>query len=299
MSKVAGAAAIAMYGRGLSTVFNKYYDLAGSHPGFGLMRVVHDSADKVDYPIPDGLPSPREWDGDRAEKAHKLGVLSVLSKAYEATLGVPGHHVRLGRGEQYGPEVQMMASRARLHPLKMLGDLLNNAFGTTKSYDGVALCADAHSWGGQTIDNKQTAALAGDAFADARAALFSLKDSEGEYIWTGMERLALVVSPDLEDDAEQIVVAATGSSGATNVRKGKADVVVLPHLHDNPGYWFLIVKDLPPFVHQIQEKIVFESQTKPDSDNVWNRDKYVYGVRGRYAVGVGPYWSIVGSDGTT
>lgn len=298
-TQVAGAQQLATYGRGLKMLFTKNYDLAASHPGFGLMTEVRDPADIVDYPIPEALPMMRAWQGDRAVKRFKLGAQTVTSEAYEATLGIPGHHVRLGRMGIYGPRVEDMARRARLSPLYLLGGLLNNAFGTTKAHDGLALCADNHSLGkkSQTLDNKGTAALAGDAFAAARAAMFKFKDEQGAYRYTGMERLALVVPPDLEDTAEQIVLAAVGSSGQTNVRKGKADIIVLPPLSDNPTYWFLAVLDAPPFVHQIQEDIVFESRIDPESDNAWNRDEYEYGCRGRYAVGVGDYRSIWGSTG--
>lgn len=298
--QIAGAAQIALYGRGLNTLFMKQYEQAANHPGFRLLREVRDAADIVDYPIPEALPFPRKWKGDRVTKGYKLGKQTVASEPYEATLGIPGHHIRLGRGAQYGPDIQMLATRARMHPLYLLGTLLAGAFAVTKAHDGKALCADDHSLGGGvTVDNKGTAALAGDSFAAARAALMSVQDEKGGYRWTGMERLALVVPPDLEDTAESIVLAATGQYGETNVRKGKADVIVLPPLHSTPAYWFIAVQELPPFIHQIQEDLVTESRMTADSDSVFRSDTYEFGVRIRHAVAVGDYRSIWGSNGTT
>lgn len=297
--KIAGAAEIAAYGRGLNTLFLKNYDLAANHPGFRLLREVRDPADIVDYPIPEALPFPREWKGDRVKKGYKLGKQSVESKPYEATLAIPGHHMRLGRVSQYGPDVAMLSKRAKLLPLYLMGALLNAAFSTTKAHDGKALCASNHSVGGVTVDNAGTAALAGASFAAARAALFSFQDEKSGYRWTGMESLALVVPPDLEDTANQIVKGEVEAAGATNVRKGQAEVIVLPPLHSSPAYWFLAVLDLPPFLYQIQEDLVAEMRNNPDSDEVWNRDTYEFGVRSRMAVSPADYRSIWGSDGTT
>ncbi len=299
-AKVAGAASFATYGRAINTRFNKQFDLSGSHPGFQLMVVINDKGDVVDYPIPEAMAMPVERKGDRKVVGFKLGKQTITNIDYDVALAIPGKHMRLGRAALYGPQIDNLARRARTHPLYLMGGLLNNAFSGTKAHDGKALCATNHTVGrpSVTINNKGTAALAGTSFAAARAALYSFEDEKNGYRWGGMESLALIVPPDLEDAARAIVVANTGSSGETNVRKGQAEVVVVPMLHSNPAYWFLAVKEMPPFVHQIQEALKFAARFNEDSDNVWNRDEYQYGVRGSYAVGVGDYRSIWGSDGT-
>lgn len=296
---VAGAADIALYGRGINAAFFKFYNLAPDHPARQLLQVVTDEADIVDFPIPEALPMPRPWKGGRAHKGFKLGKQTVSNVPYEATLDFPGHHVRLGKMKQYLPTLQMLARRARLHWLYLLGGLLNGAFAATKAHDGKALCATNHSIGrGVTINNKGTAALSGDAFAAGRAELFTFADEQNSYRWTGAERIGLVVSPDLEDTAEQIIKAERGSSGESNVRKGKADIVVVPQLHDNPTYWFLSILDFAPFVEVTQEKLVAEMQDQPSSSEVYDHDVYSFGMRGRYAVAAADYRSIWGSDGS-
>lgn len=64
--------------------------------------------------------------------------------------------------------------------------------------------------------------------------------------------------------------------------------------------WFLAdtTKPMKPFIYQKREPYTFVSHTKPDSDNVFWRNEYVYGGHGHGAAGYGLWQLAYGSINT-
>jgi phage major head subunit gpT-like protein len=70
--------------------------------------------------------------------------------------------------------------------------------------------------------------LDGAAYAAARVAMMSLRGDEGRPL--GIVPNLLVVPPALEEAAREILVAERNASGATNVWKGSAGLIIVPWL---------------------------------------------------------------------
>ncbi len=71
-----------------------------------------------------------------------------------------------------------------------------------------------------------------------------------------------------------------------------ADVSVSNIVAGAGNKWWLLCCDRPlkPFIHQVRERTEFTAKTNPqNSDDVFNLDRYVYGVRSRCNVGYG-FW---------
>jgi phage major head subunit gpT-like protein len=126
-------------------------------------------------------------------------------------------------------------------------------------------------------------------------------------------RLLLVVPPDLESTARTILIADTaiqaqnpgaiGSAVAavTNVDKGTAELLVLPHLAAQTATaWFLIEVGYPikPFAWQVNKEPVLISQTNPESEAVFINHVFKYQAYGRYNAGYFLPELAEGSDGT-
>jgi phage major head subunit gpT-like protein len=135
--------------------------------------------------------------------------------------------------------------------------------GTTElAYDGQYFFDTDHPVGetGATQSNKLTAALSATTFNIARGALRRMKDDSGRPTINRNMDLLLVVPPELENTAEQILEAERDASGATNTNKGKARILVVDWLTDTNNWYLLNVAGvIKPFVLQEREFIPFES----------------------------------------
>jgi len=94
----------------------------------------------------------------------------------------------------------------------------------------------------------------------------------------------LVISPALEDIAKTLMTAERLEDGKPNLYKGAAEVLVIQDLKtDTESYLLDTTKVLKPLIFQERESPDFVSQTNMDSDDVFTRAEYKYGVEGRGA----------------
>jgi phage major head subunit gpT-like protein len=109
----------------------------------------------------------------------------------------------------------------------------------------------------------------------------------------------LIVPPQLEKEALDILRGDISTDGSSNVWRNSADVVVSPELSSNPTYWFLACLDKPvkPFILQIRQDARFISLDNPEDENVFMRKEFIYGVDYRGASGYGLPHLIYGSTG--
>lgn len=109
----------------------------------------------------------------------------------------------------------------------------------------------------------------------------------------------IIVPPQLEKEALDIVRADLTTNGESNVWKNSADVIVAPELSANPTYWFLacLDKTIKPFILQMRKEAQFVALDNYDDENVFMRKEFIYGVDYRGAVGYGLPHLIYGSTG--
>ena len=108
----------------------------------------------------------------------------------------------------------------------------------------------------------------------------------------GVQPTALVVPPQLEDTANTIVTAEFGASGATNVQKSQARVIVVPQLANLPTEWYLADDSnaIKGLIWQLREAPIFTPKTNFTDDNVFFEDQFVWGVNAEGVAGYGPWF---------
>jgi phage major head subunit gpT-like protein len=124
--------------------------------------------------------------------------------------------------------------------------VFRDAFTTTGTIDGKALCATDHPLaGGGTSSNKGTTALSAAAVSTAVAAMMRWKTPQGR-IYIGNMPKYLIVPPELKATAYEITRAdlqgsSTAFSDANPVKDLALEPVVVPWLTDTKD-WFLAIR---------------------------------------------------------
>ena len=179
--------------------------------------------------------------------------------------------------------------------------LINGGSAGFVSYDGVTFFNDAHvsgSSGNQDNDLTYNATDADNPTTDefkkalkqAIGTMMAMKDDQGEPAPIGATGLVCVVPPTMFFTALESI-NATVIDNTTNTLNGVARVISMPWLSD-ASMWYLLKTDgvLRPFIFQDREPVEFNSLTE-DSEESFKREKFLYGVRGRYRLTFG-YWQF-------
>lgn len=174
------------------------------------------------------------------------------------------------------------------------------------SYDGTNFFADTHvDWTG---DNLLTSvATADDAvptlaelevqYNTAISTMLEYTDRYGEPIWYNDQEMVMVVGPQMRTVARQLLLNDLTSNGQTNIHKGTADLVVLPHNEDTATVKsFIIAKTTPgmrPMIYQQRE-----GMSTVTDENVRKRTMF-FGAESRYEFGYGHPYAAVKHQFTT
>ncbi len=265
-----------------------------------LASVVRSTASTENYRWLGTVPQMRPWGTGRLARGLRSESYSVENQKYEATLEVDRDELADDQLGQIVVRVRELARRAASHPDKLLADMLENGATTGyNSYDGTTFFSAAHTCGEQTnLSNALTCnvtdptAVTADDFAlayqNAVQAMLAFKDDQGEPMNAEIGNLVVLVPANLWYRAKQ-ALTATVSDMSTNILAGEARVVVFPRL-TGTDKWYLCRTDVEvrPFVFQDREPLEFTALTE-GSEEAFKREKYLYGVRARYALAYG-YW---------
>lgn len=248
------------------------------------------------------FPKMREWIGEKQLTKLLQNDFTVPNRDFEATIAVKRNHIKDDQLGIYGVQALGAGQSAALWPDEMVFELLDDAF-TVKGYDALPFISDKHKMGDRTFSNMGTAPLSVESQAAAKASLGAartsmkkLKDRHGRPL--NLRPDLLVVPPALEDTAKALVTTDRLEDGKPNLYKGAAEILVVQHLTSD-SRWFLLdtTQPLKPLIYQDREKPDFVSQTSMDSDDVFMRAEYKYGVEARGAAAFG-YWQMAyGSTG--
>ncbi len=248
------------------------------------------------------FPALKRWAGETKITTLDASAFTVLNAQFDASIGVPQAQVE--DNDLFGSS-QIMAGlgkRVQQHPDDLIFGLLNNAF-TGTDYTNTAFFHTAKPWSGAktgTVSNKGTGALAEATLRTGLAALANLKDPEGKPVNVGAD-IRLVVPPALAWTAKALVTAATGASGAENVMKGDASVVVSPWLTSTTA-WFLIAVDptCPALIYQERRKPeVIAVTTRADSEHLIKKRELLFNAYGRGEAAYGFWQRAYGSTGVS
>jgi phage major head subunit gpT-like protein len=248
------------------------------------------------------VPNMRAWGTGRLAKGVRAESYDIANGKYEASIEVDRDEISDDQLGQIRMRILDLAPRAATHKDYLLSQLLINGATTGyNSYDAVTFWNAAHVRGSSgSQDNDLTSVATADnavpttaemksAIAAAAAQLMTFKDDVGEPLNLNTASLKIVCSPALWLPAME-ALGASMIAQTTNVLQGLAELVVMPWLPDGSvtQTWYLLKTDgiIRPFIFQDRDPIEF-GQIAEGSEEEFKREKYLYGVRARYAIAYG------------
>jgi phage major head subunit gpT-like protein len=233
----------------------------------------------------------RKWDGPRVLQNLQTHAYVLENEPYELTVGVDRDDIKDDQLGVYNPLFQELGRAGKKWPDQQVKTVLQ-AGTTNLGFDGVAFFASTHPLNpaGNQSNNFTGTALNATNFSTTRAAMMAYTGEDGEPL--GVMPNLLIVPPQLQDTANTIVTAEYGASGASNVQKGQASVLVVPELANAATTWYLadVSSPIKPLIWQLREAVNMVSKTEVTDDNVFFQRQFVWGLDGRGVAGYGPWF---------
>lgn len=285
---------------GLKTVFFEALDATiGDYQR--VATIVPSESDEESYPWLGAVPSVREFKDERMP----LGLLehnyTIRNKTWESSIAVERAAIEDDKYGQIRLRIQSLAREAKRHVDELVFTLLKGGF-TDTCHDGQYFFDTDHSDGESGAQsNKGTSALAAASLQAAITAMMKFKDDRGKFL--GIVPDLLVVPPDLQWTAMELLESTywpesvtNSEKMASNVLKGKLDLLVSPYLTDSNDWFVLSTRGvIKPVILQSRTPVEFAA-LEADSESGFMRDQYIYGVRARYNAGYGLWQMAYGSQ---
>jgi len=256
------------------------------------------------------VPPMREFVDERRPSGLSAYSATIEDKVFESTIAVDRRAIEDDQLDLIRLRVRDLALRVAAHRRQLVVQALIDGF-TSTGFDGVSFFNTAHpTAAGATYSNRGTAALSDTSLGDAISAMMAVPDDQGTPL--GIMPDTLVVGPKLLWSAtvlaESPVVMyrgnATDTASSTNYLnpfKGKLMVIATPFLTGaSDDYWFLLDTSRPVKGVILQQRsdvpVEFSAlESTSGSESAFLRDRYFYGVRGRYNVGYGLWQTAFGA----
>ena len=257
------------------------------------------------YPISGRIAKMREWDGDRIVREHQVYGYELRNKKFEDTVSVLADDMDDDKYGLYDGSMEGLGQASARLPYEQVVEAVvagvstvcfdgEYYFDTDHPIDpaGGSSTTYANEFGSMTLSATNVAL--GRSYMEVRT------DEYGVNL--GVTATHLAVPPALRKLGEEICRASTiiqyvGTAGTdlaatspTNVLQGQLQLIVIPELHadsDTTWYLFDLSKSTKPFSWQWRLRPQFASLTRPDSETVFYKDKYVFGAKARGAAGFG------------
>lgn len=275
---------------GFSSLYSQGW--GNSNPWYDQVATTIPSSTRINtYGWMARIPKMREWLGPRVIQNLNTFAFAVENKHFELTVGVEADDIKDDQLGIYNPLFTEMGRSAKRLPDQQIKTALQ-AGTTNLGFDGVAFFSTAHTLNpaGNQSNNFTTTALSAANFATVRGSMAAYLGEDGEPL--GVMPNLLIVPPQLEDTANTIVTAEFGSSGASNVQRGQARVLVVPELANQSTTWYVAdtSSTIKPLIWQLREAIRMVSLTNVDDQNVFWHRQFIWGVDGRGAASYGPWF---------
>jgi phage major head subunit gpT-like protein len=256
------------------------------------------------------VPPMREFLDERRPSGMSPYTVSIEDKTFESTIAVDRKAIEDDQLELIRLRIRDLAFRVSAHRQQIVAEALANGFSGT-GYDGQSLFSTAHpTVGSSTYSNKSTAALSAASLADAISAMMTVPDDTG--VPMGIAPDTLLVGPKLQWSAIELVDSpvvvykgnASDNAPSTpykNALQGRLNLVVSPFLTGAfDDYWFLLDTKRPIKSVILQQRsdvpVEFSAlDNASGAESAFMRDRFYYGVRGRYNVGYGLWQTAFGS----
>lgn len=256
------------------------------------------------------VPPMREFTDERRPGGLTANAVTIEDKTFESSIAVDRRAIEDDQLDLIRLRIRDLAYRVTAHRQQMVVEALPGGF-AANGYDGTTFFSTTHPMaGGGTYSNRSTAPLAAGSLADAVTAMMLVPDDQGTPL--GIVPDVLVVGPKLQWAARELTQSPvvvykgsiTDSAGPTdymNPLQGTLDVVVSPFLSGAADdYWFLLDTKRPIRGVLLQQRsdvpVEFSAlEGASGSEAAFMRDRFFYGVRGRYNVGYGLWQTAFGA----
>ena len=259
-----------------------------------------------DLPLGGVTGSLREWIGDREVANIAAFTKQLTNKDFERTIGIKANAISDDRLGTYTAAIQQLAILGKAHPYKLLIDELST-YGTTATghatLDGKAFFAADHYWPGAydtAQDNVTDETLDAAAVWTGIAAMENFRGPAGEPL--DVYPTHFICAPGNRSTAMALFCNMNDAAGASNSLYGvipKENIIIDARM--SALKWALLdcSKPVKPAVFIDREPLQFTQMVDPkDSDSVWRRKTFEYGVNYRGIGGWVAWWLAYGSDGT-
>ncbi|MCA9252839.1 MAG: Mu-like prophage major head subunit gpT family protein [Phycisphaerae bacterium] len=287
--------------KGLRSEFSNRFDGATTHFQDLSTRIVSNGHTEI-YRWLGSVPQMREWGTGRVARGLRPESYSIENLKYESTLEVDRDELSDDQTGQIRVRIGELAERAATHKDYLIAQLLENGDQSGfHSYDGVSFFGSSHVSGASgtqdntatasaSLPNRPTASEFRDSLAEGITRMMSFKDDQGHPMAIAADGMYCVVPPTMYFAALEAVHSSVTAS-SDNVLHGAARVVAFPWLTDQAS-WYLLKNNgvVRPFIFQDREPIEFNSLSE-SSDDVFKREKLLFGVRARYRMAYG-YWQF-------
>ncbi len=291
-------AALQAASTGFKAVFLEALEKATpAHPQYVML--VMSNGSREEYHFGDLLSGMREWLGDREIEALGREPFTIRNREWEKTIGIPKAAFEDDQLGIYSAQIKALAAIAAQHPDELLVELIEGGF-ANNGYDGVPFFSANHPITGGVQSNVVSGALSETTFASALLKLRSMKGKGGRPInpLAAGGRLTLTVGPANEAAAKTLLKKEYVDGGDSNINFNAADLEVLPYIAGT--HWMLSVTGgaLAPFILQMRKRPVFIAKDRQDDDEAFMKNRFVYGIEGRWNMGYGLHQLAVGSTGS-
>lgn len=251
------------------------------------------------YPMMGMLTGLREWKGERVFEQFSSYAYSLENKTYEKSVGINVDDLEDLQIDHYPAIAAAIAEQVRNWPKKLLFAALT-AGGSSLCWDGQFFFdtdhpVDLYNSALGTYSNSFTStALSAANLQSVIGSMSTIAFKDGEANSFGESgNLLLVVPPQLEDTARQIVSAELTTGGATNTMRGVAEVLKINRLGVGGGanattwYLFDVGQAIKPLIFQQRMAPTITSMMGATDPNVFYKNQYEWGVKARGVAGYG------------
>lgn len=249
-----------------------------------------------DYVWLEGFPKMRRWVGEKFIKNLKARRYVIFNDDFEATIEVKRNDIKDDNLGMVGVQATSAGKSAKEWPDDLVFGAVNK--GTTElCFDGQYFFDTDHPVGDGTVSNKlsqafnvSTAANAEASYGAARTLMANYKDERGEPLGT-MPNVFLCGTA-LGPKARAFFAAEKLADDTPNPYRYECEVIEDARITSSTAWYVLDMRHpVKPFIFQEREAPNFVEQTSTDSDDVFNRGVYKFGVEARGEAGYG-FWQM-------
>lgn len=265
-----------------------------------IASIVSSGGKSTKYPMMGMLTGLREWKGERVFEQFSSYAYSLENKTYEKSVGINVDDLEDLQIDHYPAIAAAIAEQVQNWPKKLIFSALI-AGGSSLCWDGQFFFdtdhpVDLYNSSLGTYSNSFTStALTAANLQSVVASMSTIAFKDGEVSSFGESgNLVLVVPPQLEDTARQIVSAELVTNGGTNTMKGVANVLKINRLGNTAAggsatTWYVgdVGQAMKPLIFQQRLAPTITSLMGATDPNVFYKNQYEWGVKARGAAGYG------------